>query len=183
MTRLPAQFHREPDQNGKPGRLFAHKRTTLTVLASQVFRSAPFEIGSTADHWANRTIRAEFEIPDRALYGVIDSYGYAQDLSELSGVVWMYRTPDDDFAGRPYLLGSQLTFDVQLGPTSFMWLWGEMQGRSGQLEMSLTFPVLFPQDAKAQKGLKALAFVDADPRGEERDEGIGFAMRVIDRWS
>jgi hypothetical protein len=181
VTKPPAAFHREPPAQSGQGRLLVRSRTSLSVTASEVIRTAPFALGQNPQDWSARTIEANFAVP-RNTIGIIDSYGFAQDVPDMRGQLRIFRSEGEDKAEHPHVNEKVLTVNLQLSAEGFAWLWGEMQARSGTLTISLDFPALVPDELSEFKHLTATSFVDVVQAEEEAETLVGLALNVQDRW-
>jgi hypothetical protein len=155
---------------------------TLNVTASEIVRTAPYALGQSGDLWAGRRVEARFELPEDGEIGIVDSYGCAKDIPSTRGQLRIYRSEGEDRAERPYFIDDVLTIDLRLGEAAFFWLWNEMQGRSGALDISVDFFVLVPDDKGEFADLAASFFIDLAGAEGEYDAVVGLDLSIRDRW-
>jgi hypothetical protein len=183
VTLPPSGIYREPSSSGQKGLVFSRTRIVLNCVAVEVMRSTPYRLGQGEFDWSGSTLDAEFALPGEPVLGLINSYGFAEDTPQLTGRLRAFRTEDSDRAEHPYFIDDTLTLDVQLGPTAFSWLWGQMITRNGWLDVNVDFPGLELETDQDPRGLTARSFVEVTQTGETESTRVNLTLNVRDRWS
>lgn len=173
--------HREPTKGRRKGFVFSANRTVLEVVATKVSRIAPYELGGNPDSWNGRVIEAEFSLPSDPPLGVINSYGFGQDVPLSTGHLRIYRGHGDDRAEQPFVLEDSLVFDVVMSEAGFAWLWGETMARPGTLEISVDFPT-FALEAGQNAHLKSQDFLMIAPTEAADESRVNLSLIVRDEW-
>ena len=181
-------IYREPDVEGRKGLVFWGSRFTLRAVATTVRRSAPFTLGDNPQSWNGRYIEVDFALPSPTGLGVLDSYGFAQELQMDGGKLRIFRGHGDDRVDQPYLLEDTLVFDAVLSEGAFAWLWNETMTRSGTLEIEAVFQTFTPEQNQSSlhhSHLSSTCFLRLAPfpgLPTEEETDVTLKFTITDEW-
>lgn len=188
MSKPATTIYREPDAQGRKGRVFWGSRFVMQAVASRVRRAAPFTLGDNPASWNGRYVEVDFELPSPLGLGVIDSFGFAQELQMSGGQIRIFRGHGDDRVDHPYLLEDMLVFDAVLSEGAFAWLWNETMARSGKLEIEVVFATFRPERNQPPAALSQLSsehFLKLAPTlkpVKEDETDVTLKLSVTDEW-
>ncbi len=184
---IDGQYREPPGKGGKPGLLFSREAIAINATSAKLVRSGRYDLGQAAEYWNGHTIQIAFSLEDAPRLGFINSYGFAEDIAGLTGLLTIYRD-EDEGANYPYIIDYDLRIDLRVTPTFFASIWGDMISRPGcTVRLSINFPVLSIDPKQQSRRLRSAHFIELldlseDAAAEEIESRVYVGLLIEDVW-